>query len=86
MHNTIRRLHAAAQWPELRRSAHSLRELLLLFGLPSLSEIFHAVEEAASLPDAGRVEELMTGLDVQLAAAVTQLRDWLNQQKSQVGR
>ncbi len=83
---TLRRLHAAAQWPELRRSAHSLRGLLLLFGLLPPSDVFQAVEEAASLPDVGRVDELMNGLDAQMAAAVTQLRDWLNQQKFRAGR
>ena len=82
---TIRRLHAAAQWPELRRSAHSLRGLLVLFGLPSWSEVFQAVETAASLADAGHAGELIAGLDGPMATAGDQLREWLNQQKFRAG-
>jgi PAS domain S-box-containing protein len=78
---TIRRLHAAAQWPELRRSAHSLRGLLMLFGLPPLAEVFQAIEAAASQPDARRAGELIAGLDAPIEAAAGRLRDWLNLQK-----
>ncbi len=82
---TLRRLHATARWTELRRSAHSLRDLLTLFGLPTLSEVFQAIEEAASLPDAQRAGELIVGLDAQIEAAGAQLRDWLKVQKFRAG-
>jgi signal transduction histidine kinase/DNA-binding response OmpR family regulator len=81
----LHRLYSAAQWLEMKRSAHSLRGLFLIFGCPPLSEKFQKLEEAASLADAPRVDELMAGLHAQVEAATGQLRDWLKADNSRTG-
>ena len=77
----FRRLQAGAQWPELRRAAHSLKGLFMLYGLHSLSDVFQAFEEAAGAPDAQRADALMEGLDAQVESGIERLRDWLDKQK-----
>lgn len=72
----IHRLHAAARWPELKRAAHSLKGLLVVFGFPKLSEQCLALEEAAALADESGVAQFMQGLDDQVAEAIQRLRNW----------
>lgn len=43
--------HAAADWPALRRLAHSLGTVLLTLGHPEQSAVARALEDAASQPD-----------------------------------
>jgi len=73
----IHRLHKAGNWPDLKRAAHSLKGLFVLFGFQSLSDSFLALEEAAILGDAKHVGKFLEGLDTQSEAAVRQLNDWL---------
>jgi len=75
--NDIQRYHAASQWPELERAAHSLKGLALMFGLQSLSTTFLAIENAADAQDAGRVQAALTSLPEQANTGVCQLRAWL---------
>jgi PAS domain S-box-containing protein len=78
----IRRLHVGAQWPELRRAAHSLKGLFLLFGLTPLADRFQAVEEAAILADSGQIATRLLEYDNQAEAATEQLREWMDAQKA----
>jgi PAS domain S-box-containing protein len=73
----IHRLHASKHWPDLKRAAHSLKGLFVLFGFQSLSDSFLALEEAAILGDAQHVGKFLKGLDAQSEAAVRQLQNWL---------
>ncbi|HEY2329939.1 MAG TPA: MASE1 domain-containing protein [Verrucomicrobiae bacterium] len=79
------RLHAGAQWPELKRAAHSLKGLFFMFGFSPLAENFQAVEEAAGLADAARAAAALEGLDAPVEAAIGQLRNWLKNQQSRAG-
>jgi PAS domain S-box-containing protein len=74
----IRRLHAAGQWSDLKRAAHTLKGLFALCGFQPQSELFQAVEEAAGAEDAGRVGTALQGLDAQAEKAGAFLRDWRN--------
>jgi len=76
----IHRLHAAAQWPELKRGAHSLKGLFALFGCLPLSEIFQAIEQAAGAEDAPRTAEVLQNLDAEAEKAAGCLRDWQKNQ------
>jgi len=76
----IHRLHAAAHWPDLKRSAHSLKGLLALFGFRPLSEMLQVVEDAAEVGDANSAAETLAGLDAQAEKALVHLRDWRQQQ------
>jgi PAS domain S-box-containing protein len=73
----IHRLHAGAHWPSLKRSAHSLKGLLVVFGFPELSDQFLALEEAAALADEPGVAKFMDGLDGQVDEVARHLRKWL---------
>ncbi|HTL73094.1 MAG TPA: MASE1 domain-containing protein [bacterium] len=73
----IHRLHTSKHWPDLKRAAHSLKGLFVLFGFQSLSDSFLALEEAAILGDAKHVGKFLEGLDAQSEAAVRQLQNWL---------
>ena len=79
----VRRLYHGAHWPELKRAAHSLKGLFLLFGFQTLSEHFHGVEEAAGLADARRIGCILDELVAQTESAVSLLREWLVAQKLQ---
>ena len=72
----IHRLHAAAQWPELKRAAHSLKGLFMLYGCRPLAETLLALKDAAEVENAARVTEALAGLDVQTENATRHLRDW----------
>jgi PAS domain S-box-containing protein len=76
----IHRLHAASQWPDLKRAAHSLKGLFVLFGFRSLSETFQVIEEAAGLADARGAGAALEGLDAQAGKAILHLRDWRQNQ------
>ena len=76
----IHRLHAAAHWPDLKRSAHSLKGLLALFGFRPLSEMLQTVEEAAGLGDARSAGETLAGLDAAAEKALVHLSDWRKNQ------
>ena len=78
--NEIHRLYAAAQWSDLKRAAHSLKGLFMLFGFHPLSEIFLAIEEAADVEDAHRVGAALESLGLQAEKAITRLRDWQQSQ------
>ncbi len=80
-----RRLQVAAQWPELRRAAHSLKGLFILFGFQPLSEKFLALEEAASLGDGARAAAALQGLDAPIESAIAQLYEWLESQRTRAG-
>ena len=79
----IRRLHAAAQWPELERAAHSLKGLTALFGFPELAAHFLAIEDAADAADAERTAAALAGLDENANAAAQRLRGWLKNSRGQ---
>ena len=81
----IRRLEAAAQWPELERAAHSLKGLSALFGFPQLSEKFLALEEAAEAADGPRAKPAVASLDASANAAAQQLRSWLDGNRIRAG-
>jgi len=72
----VHRLHAAGQWPELKRSAHTLKGLFALFGFRSLSENFLAIEQAAGDADGRRAGAALEGLDIAAERAMAHLRDW----------
>ncbi len=76
----IHRLRAAAQWPDLKRAAHSLKGLFALFGFSPLSEILQSAEDAAGLGDAPGVEKALAGFDERAEKAVVHLRDWRQNQ------
>jgi two-component system sensor histidine kinase/response regulator len=76
----IHRLHTAGQWPELKRAAHSLKGLLVLYGFRPLSELLQAVEEAAGLADAPGAGAALEKLDAQAERARVCLRDWRQKQ------
>jgi HPt (histidine-containing phosphotransfer) domain-containing protein len=73
----IHRLHQFQRWPDLKRAAHSLKGLFTVFGFESLSESFHALEEAAAVENPQRVGFALVGLDAQSETAVLQLKEWL---------
>ncbi|MEI7534292.1 MAG: ATP-binding protein [Verrucomicrobiae bacterium] len=77
----IHRLHAAAQWPDLKRAAHSLKGLLALFGLRPLSETLQVIEDAAGLADASGANTALAGLDAQAEKAISHLHDWRQNQR-----
>jgi CheY-like chemotaxis protein/HPt (histidine-containing phosphotransfer) domain-containing protein len=81
----IRRIQTAAQWPELKRAAHSLKGLFILFGFQPLSDKFLALEEAASLGDGTRAAAALHGLDAPIESAIAQLYEWLESQRSRAG-
>ena len=81
----VRRLHAAAQWPELKRAAHSLKGLFLLFGFPALADRFGAIEEAAIVADAGQIASRIEQFDAEADTVIAQLRDWMDEQKANAG-
>jgi PAS domain S-box-containing protein len=75
----IHRLHAAAQWNDLKRAAHSLKGLFALFGAVALSDLLQTVEEAAGVEDARTVGTVLASLDAQAALVAGRLRDWRQQ-------
>jgi PAS domain S-box-containing protein len=77
----LQRLHTSAQWPELERSAHSLKGLSLLFGFQPLSEIFLTIEDAAEASDGPRALAGLEKLQTQTVPAMQQLRSWLEAQR-----
>ena len=76
----IRRLHAAGQWTELKRAAHSLKGLFALFGFRALSGVFQTIEEAAGAEDARRVGAALEGFEAHAGRATALLRDWRQKQ------
>ena len=72
----IQRLSSGAHWPELKRSAHSLKGLLVVFGFPKLSDNFLALGEAAALADEQGVTKFMEGLEDRVEEVAAQLRMW----------
>ena len=76
----IHRLHAAGQWPELKRAAYSLKGLFVLYGFRPLSEKLLAIEAAAGHADARSAGEMLAGLDAQAEKAMVLLRDWRRKQ------
>ncbi|HEX4348908.1 MAG TPA: MASE1 domain-containing protein [Verrucomicrobiae bacterium] len=81
----IRRLNEAANWPDLERSAHSLKGLTALFGFPKLSECFLAVEQASGAASAGAVKEALDRLEEPANVAAQHLRGWLKNTRSRSG-
>jgi CheY-like chemotaxis protein len=79
----LQRLHAAAQWPELERSAHSLKGLSLLFGFQPLSQTFLAIEDAAEMGEAAVAQNGLKILLTQTGPAAQKLREWLVEQRRQ---
>ena len=77
----LKKFHAAKNWEELERAAHSLKGLAALFGFPKLSETFLALEDGAAAGDAVRVRAAFAGLDPLADAADCQLRRWLASQQ-----
>ena len=77
----LQRLHASSQWPELHRSAHSLKGLAALFGFQPLSKKFLAIEDAAELADVAAAQTAFAGLDKLAETAARQLREWLQKQR-----
>ena len=77
----LQRLHTAASWPDLERSAHSLKGLALLFGFQPLSEIFLTIENAAEASDGPRAQAGLEKLQAQIVPAMQQLRSWLEAQR-----
>ena len=77
----IHRLTAAGQWPDLKRAAHSLKGLLVIFGFRPLSEKLLVVQEAAGLADASAVGAALTGLDADAGRATVHLNDWRQKQQ-----
>ena len=77
----IHRLHAAGQWPDLKRAAHSLKGLFVIFGFRPLSEKLLAVEEAAGLADAPGAGAALAGLDAEAEQAAVYLQDWRQKQQ-----
>jgi HPt (histidine-containing phosphotransfer) domain-containing protein len=75
----IHRLHAAAQWNDLKRAAHSLKGLFALFGAVALSDLLQTVEEAAGVEDARTVGTVLASLDAQATLVAGRLRDWRQQ-------
>ena len=76
----IHRLHAAGQWPELKRAAHSLKGLFVIFGFRPLSEKMLAVEAAAGRADAPGAVAALADLDGDAEKAMTHLREWRQKQ------
>jgi PAS domain S-box-containing protein len=76
----IHRLHAAAQWPELKRAAHTLKGLFALFGYRLLSETCLAIEQAAGEADGHRAGAALEGLAAEAEKAIAHLRDWRTSQ------
>jgi PAS domain S-box-containing protein len=72
----IHRLHAAGQWPELKRAAHTLKGLFALFGFRSLSETCLAIEQAAGDADGSRAGAALEGLDAEAGKVIEYLRNW----------
>jgi PAS domain S-box-containing protein len=81
----IHRLHAAGQWPDLKRAAHSLKGLFAIYGFRPLSEKLLAVEEAAGLADASGAGAALAGLDTEVERAVGHLNDWRQKQQPAAG-
>ena len=77
----IHRLHAAGQWPELKRAAHSLKGLFVIFGFRPLSEKLLAVEESAGLADAPGTGAALEDLDAEAEWAAVHLKDWRQKQQ-----
>ena len=80
----IHRLKTTAQWPDLKRAAHSLKGLYALFGLLPLTGTLQAVEEAAGRADTPSVGAALEGLDTQAEKAVVHLREWRQSQSSTI--
>ena len=76
----IQRLHAAGQWPELKRAAHSLKGLFALFGFRPLAEIFQNVDAAAADGDATGAGAALKDFEGQAEQAMTHLRNWRQKQ------
>jgi len=75
------RCRTAAQWPELKRAAHSLQGLFQLFGFTPLAEKFRAVEMAVDAANPARVEMLSHGLKEGLPVVAAKLQHWLETRK-----
>jgi CheY-like chemotaxis protein len=75
----IHRLHAAAQWADLKLAAHSLKGLFALFGAGSLADLLQTVEDAAGAEDARGAGTVLAGLDARAALAAGRLREWREQ-------
>ena len=73
----MHRLHETAQWPDLKRAAHSLKGLFIIFGFQSLTEHFLALEEAAANANTHRAGVSLEELEAQAESAVGQLKEWL---------
>lgn len=73
----IHRLYTAGQWPDLKRAAHSLKGLYVIFGFRQLSAMFETIEQAASAADAAGAGAALKDLDAQAEQAMNRLRDWL---------
>jgi HPt (histidine-containing phosphotransfer) domain-containing protein len=81
----IRRLHTGGQWPELKRAAHSLKGLFLLFGFQALADYFQAIEESAVVSDAAQVSARLEQFNAQSENALERLHDWMDSQKPATG-
>ncbi|HEX9045829.1 MAG TPA: ATP-binding protein, partial [Verrucomicrobiae bacterium] len=79
----LHRLQRNSAWPELERSAHSLKGLARLFGFNELPDLFLAIEDAAEMADAARVETAFAALAGKTEPAAAQLRAWLDQARQQ---
>ena len=78
--NEIHHRHAAQEWKELERAAHSLKGLCALFGLQTLAEKFLTIEDAAEAADPALVTTALEKLDERTETAIRQLRQWLDHQ------
>jgi len=81
----IRRQHGSAHWPDLKRSAHSLKGLLILFGFQPLADRLMSLEEAAAAANGSRAEQLLKELDAEIPMASNQLAEWHESQHDQAG-
>jgi len=82
----INRLHAAREWENLDRAAHSMKGMVALFGFQPLADTFRSLEDAAEAADPQRVQALMVSLDNQTTVALQQLRNWLQNQHAVTGK
>jgi PAS domain S-box-containing protein len=76
----IHRLHAAGQWPELKRAAQSLKGLFTLYGFLPLAETLQAVVAAAGLADATSTGIALAGFDEAAEKAAGELSEWRQKQ------
>jgi len=78
----IHRLHAAGQWPELKRAAHTLKGLFALFGFKAVAEKFQAVEQAADTENHPQTGAALEPLNAAAETAAARLREWRQNQQS----